>query len=178
MFLERLFRPKPAALAGRRLYDAAANQARTPAFYANLGAPDTMEGRFELYSLHVILLLDRLKGETDLVEPRQSLFDSYVHGLDDALREIGVADTSVAKKMKKLAGAFYGRLRGYDAAFGALPDQAELAALIGRTLFGEADDSRAAADAASAAAARTALAGQGARALVDGAAPAWPPIAP
>ena len=178
MFLDRFFKPKPAAAAGRRLYDAAAAQARSPAFYADLGAPDTMEGRFELYTLHVILLLDRLKGDAAVAEPRQELFDAYIRGLDDAFREIGVADTSVGKKVKKLASHFYGRLRAYEAAFESLRDQAALAALIGRNLFGADDDARAGAFAAYAAAAHAGLARQTALALADGTAPAWPPIRP
>jgi cytochrome b pre-mRNA-processing protein 3 len=180
MFLDRFFKPKPAVLAGKALYNAASAQARSPAFYAQLAAPDTLEGRFELYTLHVVLLLDRLKndGSPFVAEARQCLFDAYVFGLDDALREIGVADTSVAKKMKKLAGAFYGRHKAYDTAFAALPDVAELNALVGRTLFDNAEDARAAPLAAYAAAARAALAQQDGLALVEGAAPAWPPITP
>ena len=58
----RLFRSNPAKVAGRQLYDAVTAQARTPAFYAELGAPDTVEGRFELYNLHVVLILHRMKG--------------------------------------------------------------------------------------------------------------------
>ena len=178
MFLDRFFKPKPAAEAGRRLYAAASSQARSPAFYAALQAPDTMEGRFELYTLHVVLLLERLKNDPMVADARQALFDAYVHGLDDALREIGVSDVAVGKKMKKLAGAFYGRLKHYDAAFAALPDDAELKALIGRTLFGTEDDARAAPFASYAAAARAALAGQETSALVEETAPAWPPVVP
>ena len=177
MFLDRFFKPRPATQAGRRLYDAAAAQARSPAFYADLGAPDTMEGRFELYTLHVILLLDRLKGDAAVAEPRQELFDAYIRGLDDAFREIGVSDTSVGKKVKKLAGHFYGRLRAYDAAFESLPDQGALTALIARNLFGTEDEAGAAAIARYAAATRAALAGQETLSLADGTAPAWPPIA-
>jgi cytochrome b pre-mRNA-processing protein 3 len=178
MFLKRFFEVKPAVLAGRRLYDAASAQARSAAFYAELGAPDTLEGRFELYTLHVVLLLDRLKGDLAVAQARQALFDAYVRGLDDALREIGVADIAVGKKMKKLAGAFYGRLRAYEAGFSALPAQDDLRALIGRTLFGEETDARAGGITTYAVAARDALAGQDALALVEGAAPAWPVVAP
>jgi cytochrome b pre-mRNA-processing protein 3 len=180
MFLDRFFKPKPAVLAGRALYNAASVQARAPAFYAQLQAPDTLEGRFELYTLHVLLLLDRLKKDENpfVAEARQCLFDAYVFGLDDALREIGVSDTSVSKKMKKLAGAFYGRHKAYDAAFAALPDNAELEALIGRTLFDDAGDARAGPLASYAAVARAALAGQDALELVEGSSPAWPPAAP
>jgi cytochrome b pre-mRNA-processing protein 3 len=136
MKLSRLFSPRPAVLAGRRLYASAAAQARSPAFYADMGAPDTVEGRFEIYSLHVALLLRRLKGQgPQAAETAQALFDAYVQALDDALREMGVGDLSVGKKMRKLGEAFYGRVRNYDEAFTSLPDTAPLAAMIGRTVL-------------------------------------------
>jgi cytochrome b pre-mRNA-processing protein 3 len=140
MKLSDLFTPRPAALAGRRLYDSAAAQARQPAFYAAMGAPDSVEGRFELYTLHVALLLRRLKGQgPQAAETAQGAFDAYVKSLDHALREMGVGDLSVGKKMRKLGEAFYGRVKNYDEAFDALPDTAPLAAVIGRTvLMGDA----------------------------------------
>src|SRR5688572_17130211 len=96
----KLFKPRAAEKAGRTLYVAVVEQARQPRLYTDLGAPDTMEGRFELYSLHVILLLDRLKRQGEqAAETAQALFDTYVQSLDDALREVGVGDTSVGKKM-------------------------------------------------------------------------------
>src|SRR6516225_5880611 len=58
--LNRLLRPNPIREVGRALYAAVVEQSRTPALYADLGAPDTTEGRFEVYTLHVVLLLDRL----------------------------------------------------------------------------------------------------------------------
>ncbi|WP_333587990.1 ubiquinol-cytochrome C chaperone family protein [Phenylobacterium sp.] len=137
--LERLFRPRPARVAGEKLYGAVVEQARSPAFYAVLGAPDTVEGRFELYSLHVVLLLDRLKRQgPSAADVAQALFDTYVKALDDALREMGVGDLSVGKKMRRLGEAFYGRVKSYQAAVEALPDEGELTALIGRTVYAEA----------------------------------------
>jgi cytochrome b pre-mRNA-processing protein 3 len=137
--LNRLFRPRPAQVAGRALYTAAVAQARTPALYAALGAPDTTEGRFELYSLHVVLLIDRLQGEGEgAAEVNQALFDAYVKSLDDALREMGVGDLSVGKKMRKLGEAFFGRAKNYQAAFAALPDRGPLEALLSRTVYAEA----------------------------------------
>ncbi|MGZ3275294.1 MAG: ubiquinol-cytochrome C chaperone family protein [Caulobacteraceae bacterium] len=136
MKLSRLFQTRPAVLAGRRLYASAAAQARSPGFYTAMGAPDTVEGRFELYSLHVALLLRRLKGQgPQATETAQGLFDAYVQALDDALREMGVGDLSVGKKMRKLGEAFYGRVRNYDEAFAALPDREPLAAIIRRTVL-------------------------------------------
>jgi cytochrome b pre-mRNA-processing protein 3 len=136
MKLSSLFSPRPTALAGKRLYAAAAAQARQPELYERLGAPDTVEGRFELYTLHVGMVLRRLKGQgSQAAETAQAVFDAYVASLDDALREMGVGDLSVGKKMRKLGEAFYGRVRHYDEAFGALPDRAPLEAILQRTVL-------------------------------------------
>jgi cytochrome b pre-mRNA-processing protein 3 len=136
MFFDRLFRPRPARLAGQALYAAAASQARQPGFYTRLRTPDTREGRFELYTLHVILLVERLRGQgAAAAETSQAVFDAYIRGLDDAFRELGVGDLSVGKKMKKLGEAFYGRLRAYDDA----ADPQALEALFARTVGAEAD---------------------------------------
>jgi cytochrome b pre-mRNA-processing protein 3 len=122
--------------AGRALYDSAVRQARAPALYARLGAPDTVEGRFEVLTLHVILLIERLRGEGGAAQASsQALFDTYVGDLDGALREMGVGDLSVGKRMRELGNAFYGRAAGYREAFEALPDEARLQDLIGRTIL-------------------------------------------
>lgn len=166
--LDRLFRPNPAKLAGEALYAAAARQARQPRFYADDGVADTREGRFELYTLHVILLVDRLRGETGFAaEARQMMFDRYVQGLDDAFREMGVGDTAVAKRVKKLGEAFYGRLKAFEAAVETLPDTAALTDLMSRTVLEERHEG--AQDmAAYVAAAREVLAGQTLDALLAG----------
>ena len=138
MLLQRLFAARPAQGAGRELYDAAARQARRPEFYRALGAADTVEGRFELYSLHVALLLIRLKGQGQIAAATaQDLFDVYVRALDDALREMGVSDVKVGKKMRGLGEAFYARLKAYEDAVAKLPDDGELRALLQRTALEE-----------------------------------------
>ena len=140
MLLDRLFRPRAAQSAGRALYARAVEQSRSQALYSDLGAPDTAEGRFEVYSLHVVLLLDRLRGAGEAAtDVSQALFDAYVKDLDHALRELGVGDLSVGRKMRKLGEAFYGRGKSYEAAFAALPDEAALQALLIRTVYAEAD---------------------------------------
>lgn len=125
-------------MAGRALYASAVAQARLPAFYTDLGASDTPEGRFEVYTLHVILLIERLKGQGEqAAETSQGLFDAYVRGLDDAFREWGIGDSSLARKVKKLGQAFYGRAKAYDDAVAALPDRTALEALLARTIQAE-----------------------------------------
>jgi cytochrome b pre-mRNA-processing protein 3 len=141
--LKRLFRPHPTDDVGRKLYAAVVEQARTPALYETLGAPDTVEGRFEVYSLHVVLLLDRLSEPGDQAKvTAQALFDTYVQALDHTLREMGVGDLSVGKKMRKLGEAFFGRAKSYHAAFAALPDTALLQELLGRTVYDGVDASQ------------------------------------
>ena len=139
MFLQRWLRPGPARTAGARLYAAVVAQARKPALYAEMGAPDTADGRFEVYTLHVLLVLARLKGEGPrAAHASQALFDAYLSGLDNGLRELAVGDLSVAKTMRKLGEAFYGRGQALEAALAALPDREPLEALLGRTVLGGA----------------------------------------
>jgi cytochrome b pre-mRNA-processing protein 3 len=171
--LNRLFKPRPALVAGRALYAATVAQARRPVLYAELGAPDTPEGRFEIYSLHVYLVLERLKDQGEqAAETAQALFDTYLSGLDNALRELGVGDVSVGKRMRKLGEAFYGRIQGYEAAFAALPDQTALEALLGRTVYAGAGAALVAGLAEYVLAERQALAEQPLEALCAGEA-AW-----
>jgi len=127
MLLDRWLRPGPAKAAGQRLYAATVAAARAPELYQSLGAPDTPDGRFELYTLHV-------PGRATA----QALFDAYLSGLDNGLRELAVGDLSVAKTMRKLGEAFYGRGRALDAALAELPDRGPLQALIHRTVLGGA----------------------------------------
>jgi cytochrome b pre-mRNA-processing protein 3 len=141
MILDRLFRAdNPAKSAGKALYAEVVGRARNPVFYRDFAVPDTVEGRFELYTVHVVLLLDRLRRQGPrAAEIAQALFDAYVKGLDDALRDMGVGDLSVGKKMRKLGEAFYGRVKSYEKAFEALPDTAELESVIARTAYAKAD---------------------------------------
>jgi len=139
--LTRLFKPRPAKAAGHALYARAVEQARSPALYQALGAPDTPEGRFEVYSLHVNLLIERLRAEGEEgVEVSQALFDAYSSGLDHGLREMGVGDLSVGKKMRRLGEAVMGRAKSYQEAIAALPDRGPLEAMLGRTVYADATD--------------------------------------
>ena len=174
MILDRLLKPRPAKAAGAKLYASAVAQARSAPLYATMGVRDSLEGRFELFTLHVVLLLERLKGQGDLAaETSQATFDAYVRGLDDAFREIGVSDTAVGKKMKKLAGAFYGRLKAFDEAVASLPDRTALSDMIGRTVLEERGEGDVEALTTYVVAVRDTLADQSLDALLQGEAQ-WP----
>jgi len=178
MLLQRLFAPPATQGAGRALFASAVDQARRPDFYTAFGVADTVEGRFELYTLHVALLLIRLKGQGQIAaQTAQHLFDAYVRSLDDALRDLGVADVKVGREMKTLGQAFYGRLRAYEEAIEKLPDSAALETVLSRTAFEERPGRRAAALAAYVARAEGALGSQALPELLRGRA-SWPSAAP
>ena len=145
MFLERLIRPSAARTVGETLYASTVAQARSPALYQRLGAPDTPNGRFEVYTLHVLLVLERLRAMGPQAAPAsQAYFDAYLSGLDNGLRELAVGDLSVGKTMRKLGEAFYGRGKALDGTIAALPDREPLDALLSRTVFGGVEGANAA----------------------------------
>lgn len=136
--LRTLFRrdPRRESIAG--LYKRVSGAARQPGLYAALGAPDTLEGRFEALSLHMVLALRALRHKPDpAADVARDLTDAFFRDLDASLREMGVGDTSVPKRMKTLAEAFYGRAAVYDAALDA-GDEAGLAVALGRNVCGSA----------------------------------------
>src|ERR1700761_176269 len=97
------------------LYAKAVAQARQPVFYAEREVPDTVDGRFDLLVLHVFLLLHRLGAEGKATKSlNQGLFDLMFADMDRSLREMGVSDMSVGKRVKDMARAFYGRVDAYE----------------------------------------------------------------
>lgn len=135
MFGKAFGRAKRHRRAALEIYSTAVKQARSPVFYADLGVPDTIDGRFDLIMLHVFLVLHRLKdaGEAG-TELAQALFDMLFGDMDRSLREMGVGDLSVGKRVKEMVSAFYGRVAAYDAAV-ATNDGALIEALE-RNLYG------------------------------------------
>ena len=109
----RVGSPKPTIEA---IYGMIVAQARLPAFYERHGVPDTVNGRFDMVLLHMWLVLRRLRSAAGASELSQGLFDRFCSDMDDNLRELGVSDLSVPKKMLGFAEAFYGRTAAYDAA--------------------------------------------------------------
>ena len=99
--LKNLFRSRERTRPGLALYEAAVAQARQPGFYRELSVADRIDARFELYTLHVLLLVMRLREEPAPntqggAEAGQDLFDVYVSALDNSLRELGVHDVTMA----------------------------------------------------------------------------------
>lgn len=109
---------------GHQLYERIVAQAREPALYERCGVPDTMEGRLELILLHVVLVLDRLKPDGPMGQRMgQQVMERFVADMDDALRQIGYGDDSVAGRLPRLGAALGERAKDYGSAFTPGPDQ-------------------------------------------------------
>ncbi|WP_394891334.1 ubiquinol-cytochrome C chaperone family protein [Mesorhizobium sp. AaZ16] len=122
------------------LYGEIVAAARQPVFYSDWNVPDTPLGRFEMLSLHMFLFQHRLRGEEGgSREIAQVLTDDFFTDLDHSLRELGIGDAGVPKRMKKLARMFYGRTKSYADALEA-GDRPALAAALARNIRPEAGD--------------------------------------
>jgi cytochrome b pre-mRNA-processing protein 3 len=131
--LNVLLRSKKRRLAAGRIYEAVVTRAREPVFFERFAVADTLDGRFDLFTLHAWLVLERLKA----CEPSlsQAVVDAVFVGFDEALRDLGAGDMGMGRRMKKMADAFYGRVQAY----GAAGDAAAMEAALVRNLYrGEA----------------------------------------
>ncbi|HVO14975.1 MAG TPA: ubiquinol-cytochrome C chaperone family protein [Alphaproteobacteria bacterium] len=174
--LARLARRRDRTEAAHALYLALVRQAREPAFYSSCGVPDSLEGRFDMIVLHAFLIMRRLRGEGEAgVALAQALFDVMFSDMDQNLRELGVGDLAVGRRVKTMARGFYGRVKAYDEGLEQAGDAALIAALD-RNLYANvaADPAQVALMAAYVRRAAELLAGQDAQALVAGR-PGFPP---
>lgn len=124
--------PSPGEIA----YAAIAAAARRPAFYRDLGVPDTLPGRFEMLVLHAALVTRRLGRDAD---PRakpfsQGVFDAMIAALESNVREIGIGDVTVPKRMRAMARSFFDGAKTYDEALDAR-DEAALASALTRIVY-------------------------------------------
>jgi cytochrome b pre-mRNA-processing protein 3 len=163
MILAR-FRRNSQARTIHALYGAIVAQARSVAFYADYRVPDTVEGRFDLLVLHLVLLLNRLgrpveasRGFGQVLPGQvlpgqvlpgqellgQELFDAFCRDLDANLREMGVGDLAVPKRMRTFAEAFYGRQAAYLAGLDAA-DERVFEKALARNIFAEGNGAGAA----------------------------------
>jgi len=120
MWLKRLFGrfaaggAEPSAVVAG-LYRSIMAQARQEAFFLELAVPDTLDGRFDLLVLHAFVVMHRLKGpEHGDPALSQELYEAMVNDLDRAVRELGVADMGVSKRVMAMVAGINGRLRAYD----------------------------------------------------------------
>jgi cytochrome b pre-mRNA-processing protein 3 len=131
------FRRAPADPTIGTLYGMIVAQARSPSFYRDYAVPDTVPGRMEMILLHLVLVLRRLRSGAAADKPvGQGLFDLFCKDMDDNFREMGVSDVKVPTEMRRVAEAFYGRAKVYDAALDDAENQSALIAALARNVFG------------------------------------------
>ncbi len=119
------------------MYRQIAAQARLPVFYTGYGVPDTIDGRFEMLCVHAYGLFHRLKGMgADADALAQAVYDAMFADLDGSLRELGVADLGVGRRIKAMTEALNGRIQAFDYALAA--DDEALCAAIRRNVYGTA----------------------------------------
>ena len=115
------------------LYGAAVHAARNPWFYQTLGVPDTLDGRFDLVCLHAYVLIRQLSAQPSPGPAlAQAVFDAMFSDMDVNLRELGIGDLSVGKRVRTMWEAFHGRAAAYET---AMSDPVALTAAIARNLW-------------------------------------------
>ena len=135
-----VFRRDPLAARAGQLYALAVERARDPVFYANLAVPDTADGRFEMIGLHVHLLCRRLAaGGASGGALAQALFDGMFADFDRNLREMGVGDLAVGKRIKRMAQDYFGRAGAVEAGLqgGVQNERANLADALRRNVYAD-----------------------------------------
>lgn len=130
-----LFRPSEIDVHAHQLYQETVNQARKPHFYEMWGVPDTPLGRFDSIVLHCFLVLNRLNDEARTEVFAQKYSGAIFSDMDRSLREMGVGDLSVGKKVRKLAEGFYGRSAAYGKALEGTEEG--LGETLMRNLYGD-----------------------------------------
>lgn len=132
-----LFRGNSVRDAAEIAFQRVVEQARQRVFYTDFGVPDTVDGRFEMLCLHAFLYLHRLKAERPAAARiSQRFFDRMFADFDRGLRELGTGDLRVGREVKRMAQAFYGRIRAYEEGLAA--GNGMLRDALARNLFGTA----------------------------------------
>jgi cytochrome b pre-mRNA-processing protein 3 len=117
----------------RELYRSIVEQSRRPEFFVEYGVPDTPTGRFEVLVLHLFLVMHRMREEDGLAVLARSLSEEAILDFDRNMREMGIGDLSVGRKVKSLAEGMYGRFGAYTD--GLQNGNTELSEALRRNLF-------------------------------------------
>ena len=132
--IARWFGGDPVRDAAEALYAATCAQARRPEPFSELGVPDSLDGRFDALCMHMFLVVRRLSREGDRgAGLAHGLYDSMFADMDRTLREMGVGDLGVGKRVKEMVTAFYGRVDAYQNGLAGGP--AALAEALSRNLY-------------------------------------------
>lgn len=147
MFFSRLFRrSSPEREAAIKLYETIVTQTRQPVFFLDYQVPDTVDGRFDLLCIHAWLVMERLAGRGEAAASlSQELYDYMFADMDSSLREIGIGDMSIGKRVKDMINALNGRTHAYREALQTAPANFPasgdpLCPALRRNLYGTLDE--------------------------------------
>ncbi len=123
----------------QNIYGSIVAQARQPDFYAKLSVPDTLEGRFEILLIHVFLVTHTLQAaDRDYGVLTTRLIELFIVDIDATMRELGVSDMRVSKKMHVLTDVFYSRMHVYRDAIAGREGDGLAAVLLEHVYQGDA----------------------------------------
>ena len=135
-----LLRKKTAIEPVYAVYSAIVAQSRQPIFYADWHVPDTVTGRFDMISLHMALSFRRLRHEPGAGKDfSQAVFDLFFKDMDRSLREMGVGDLGVPKRIQKMGNVFFGLLAALSEAMDR-NDVVALQAVLSRNVFADSQE--------------------------------------
>ena len=132
--LTRIFTPSLEIQHAYALYAHINAESRNARFFESFGVPDTLDGRFEMIVAHLFCYLHSLKGaEEDTTTLQRLLIEAFFEDMDRSVRELGVGDTGVSRRIKAMANAFYGRLNVYEQ---GLEDDEKLLKAVRTNIYG------------------------------------------
>ena len=114
----------------RPLWHRTVEIAREKAWYADCGIADTVPGRFDAVTLVMALVILRMERDKTLIEPSVRLTELFVDDMDGQLRQSGVGDLVVGKRMGKLMSVLGGRIGALREALATGDEAAARAALV------------------------------------------------
>ena len=131
-YITKFFAPTKLTHHAYALYARINEESRQQRFFNDWSVPDTLDGRFEMILLHMFIYLHTLKNmPKDTTELQRKLIEAFFEDMDRSIREMGIGDTGVSKRVKNMANAFYGRIHAFEVALG--DDDAMQEALLKNT---------------------------------------------
>lgn len=118
----------------RPLWHRTVEFAREKAWYAQYGVADTVPGRFDAVTLVLSLVMLRMERDEHLKILSARITEVFVEDMDGQLRQSGVGDLVVGKRMGKLVSTLGGRMGALRDALASADPQAALVPVLKRNV--------------------------------------------
>ena len=97
----------------RPLWHRVVAEARDPDWYRMCGVADSVEGRYDMITLVLTLVMLRLEDAGDMGPATARLTELFVEDMEGQMREAGIGDPTVGKKINALMESMNGRIGAY-----------------------------------------------------------------